>query len=200
MIAEQPTTGQRIADVALEILEQEGASAVSMRRVASVVGITPMAIYHHFTSRGNLLQVVTDREFGKLLHFIEARRKRTPAAASCSRVLIELMEGYIDYALAHPRIFDYVFSQPRPNARQFPDDFRARRSPTLNPVADCVAEGMRLGHFRKDDMWETALSLWAHVHGYVVLFFAGRFRLTDIQFRALCRRSLERMIDGIKAR
>jgi AcrR family transcriptional regulator len=60
-------TADRIAYVALSILEKEGPEAVSMRRVAEAVGITPMAIYHHFPSREALLNTITDREFAKLL-------------------------------------------------------------------------------------------------------------------------------------
>ena len=42
---------ERIADAALVILEREGAQAVSMRRVAHEVGVTLMAIYHHYANR-----------------------------------------------------------------------------------------------------------------------------------------------------
>ena len=41
-----------------------------MRRVAEAVGITPMAIYHHFPNRDSLLNSVTDREFAKFLGYI----------------------------------------------------------------------------------------------------------------------------------
>ncbi len=193
-------TIDKIADAALRVLEQEGPTAVTMRRVAAAVEITPMAIYHHFASREALLQAVTDREFGKLLSFIERRQRKTPPRSSAARILIELTEGYIDYALAHPQVFQYVFSETRPGARRFPGDFRARFSPTLNPVADCIAEGMRGRQFRKDDIWELALQSWALAHGYVVLYIAGRFSLSEKEFRALCRRATERMVNGFKTR
>ena len=45
------TTADAIRAAALRILETEGPEAVSLRRVATAVGITPMAIYHHFASR-----------------------------------------------------------------------------------------------------------------------------------------------------
>jgi len=45
------TTAEQIAKVVLEILESEGPEAVSMRRIAHAVGVTPMAIYHHFPNR-----------------------------------------------------------------------------------------------------------------------------------------------------
>jgi AcrR family transcriptional regulator len=166
-----------------------------MRRVAKAVGITAMAIYHHFPNREALLQTITDREFAKLADNFDAVQTRgTPESK-----LLHVMDNYVDYALAHPRIFDYVFSQYRSDARRFPEDFVARRSPTLNRVSDTVEEAMRNGFLRKDDVWEVALELWAHVHGYITLYRAGRFSLSEEQFRRLYRRSLRRVLDGLKA-
>jgi AcrR family transcriptional regulator len=54
-------TADRIAAEASAILRAEGADAVSMRRVASAVGITPMAIYRHFPNREALLRAVAAR-------------------------------------------------------------------------------------------------------------------------------------------
>src|ERR1700752_3159411 len=129
---------ERISEEALMILEAEGESAVSMRRVASAVGITPMAIYHYFEDRRALLNDVVDREFQRFLGSIES----APQRGSYATRLIGCMDVYIDYSFAHPRIFDYVFSVPRAGARQYPDDFRARRSPTMNPIAVLVEKAM----------------------------------------------------------
>jgi AcrR family transcriptional regulator len=188
-------TANRIAHAALHILETEGPDAVSMRRIAKAVGITPMAIYHHFPDRDSLLTYVTDREFAKLLGYIEAH----PLHGGPQARLIAVMEGYVDYAFARPRIFDFVFSRPRRGARRFPKDFRARRSPTLNPVADTIAAAMSEGFLKKDDVWEIAFALWAHVHGYVLLYRAGRIGLSERLFRDLLHRSLRRLIYGLKA-
>jgi AcrR family transcriptional regulator len=191
----QQTTAEHIALAALEILEAEGAEAVSMRRVASAVGITPMAIYHHFPGREALLNYITDREFAQLLGYIQAHPLRGNGEARVTAVI----EGYVDYALARPRVFDYVFSRRRPGARQFPKDFRARRSPTLNPVADTIAAAMEQGYLKKDDVWEIAFAVWAHVHGYVMLYRAGRIGLSEKEFRELIHRSLRRLVHGLKA-
>lgn len=189
------TTAEHIAKVALEILESEGPDAVSMRRIAHAVGVTPMAIYHHFPNRQALLNSVVDREFAHFLEYIQTQ----PAHGSMESLMVGCMDAYVDYAFDHPRIFDYVFSQPRPNARRYPDDFRARRSPTLNPIADLVTEGMETGYLKKDDVWEIALELWAHTHGYIVLYRAGRFHLSQSEFRKLVQRSLRRLIHGLRA-
>lgn len=194
-IVSQQKTAEHIAQVALEILEAEGAEAVSMRRVAGAVDITPMAIYHHFPNREAMLNYITEREFSKLLEYMQARHLRGSPEAR----LIGILDGYIDFGLARPRVFDYVFSRSRPGARRFPKDFRARRSPTLNPVADIVADAMEKGDLKRDDIWEVAFALWAHVHGYVMLYRAGRVALSEIEFRELIHRSLRRFVHGLQA-
>ena len=196
------TTAERIAETALRILEASGPEEVTMRRVAQEVGITPMAIYHHFRSREDLLRAVTEAEFQQLLSSIEARRakaRRSRTKDRSTNMQIELMEGYIDYALARPRLFDYVFARPRPGARRYPADFRARKSPTLNVIADELSEGIRTGDLRKSNVWEIAFGLWAHVHGYVALYRAGRIDLSEKRFREMCRRSMERLMNGLKS-
>lgn len=190
----QPATADHIARRALEILEAEGAQAVTMRRIAAAVRITPMAIYHHFPNREALLHHITDREFSRLLEYISAH----PVRGSAESRLVAVLEGYVDYALARPRVFDYVFSRPRRGARRFPKDFRARRSPTLNVVADVVAAAMEHDDLKRDDVWEIAFALWAHVHGYVMLYRAGRISLPQEAFRELVRRSLRRFVHGLK--
>jgi len=188
-------TADRIANAALSILENEGPEAVSMRRVAQAVGITPMAIYHHFPSREALLNTITNREFARLLSFIQAH----PLSGGVDDRLLAVMAGYVDYAFAQPRVFDFIFSRPRPGARQFPKDFRARRSPTLNPVADLLEAEMKKGSLKKDDIWEVAFALWAHVHGYIMLYRAGRVALSEKEFRKLLHRSIRRFLHGLKA-
>jgi AcrR family transcriptional regulator len=195
MAAKAKPTAERIGEAALELLERAGPDAVTMRAVAAAAGITPMAIYYHFRNRDALLKSLTENEFLKLReaieetgwHHLEAPFER----------LVRMMEGYFLYARAHPRLYDYVFSKPRKDARQFPEDFRARRSPTLTPIADCVAEAMRCGAMRQDDEWEIALQLWALAHGYVALYSAGRFALSEEGFLELCSRSLRRILDGL---
>jgi AcrR family transcriptional regulator len=189
----EKTTAERIAEIALRILEQEGPDAVSMRRLAKAAGITPMAIYHHYPSREALLKTITDDEFAKLKEYSD----RLIAQSKGKGDLTRSTDAYLDYAFDRPRIFDYVFSKPRFDARTFPEDFRARRSPTLNPVADRVAEEMKEGVLRKDDIWEVALQLWAHTHGYVTLYRAGRFNMTEKQFRALYHRAVKRLLQGL---
>lgn len=189
------TTAEKILRAAHKLFDREGAEAVSMRRVADVVGITPMAIYRHFPNREALLKRISDDSFRSVADsWQEYDAHADVIARLCATQML-----YLDYALAHPHLFDHAFSVRRDDARQFPEDFRARRSPTLNVVADTLAEGMRDGVLRKDDPWDVAMTFWAHTHGLIALYRAGRFSYDDDQFRAFYRASIGRLLDGIRA-
>ena len=58
---------------------------------------------------------------------------------------------------------------------------------------------MEKGTLKKDDVWEVAFGLWAHVHGYVVLYRGGRIGLSEKEFRELLHRSVRRFVDGLNA-
>lgn len=186
-------TSREIYECALRLLEAEGAQAVTMRRIAKDVGVTAMALYHHYQNREALLDAVVNAEFEQMAEYFQ----RATLPGEFEKRMIHIMDGYVDYALAHPRIFEYVFSSPRPGARRYPRDFRARRSPTLNILADNVKKLIRTSHLKRDDAWEVAMQLWAHVHGYLMLYRAGRFELTEREFRNLIHRSLRRLLYGI---
>jgi len=186
-------TAEKILQAAHALFDREGAQAVTMRRVADAVGVSAMAIYRHFPNRDALLKRLSDDTFQQVAQDWSAKlRARSPR-----KRLLEVMEPYLDYALRHPHQFDHAFAVRRDDARRFPEDFRARRSPTLNLVADTVAEGIRAGVLRKDDPWDVAMSVWAHAHGLVALYRAGRFSYDEAQFRAFYLRSLRRLIDGL---
>ncbi|HTD28186.1 MAG TPA: TetR/AcrR family transcriptional regulator [Xanthomonadaceae bacterium] len=192
--ASAETTADAIASAARTIFEVEGPTGISMRRVAEAVGITPMAIYRHFPNREALLHRLSDDTFAEVTNLWTAKKKSTDVV----KRLIELQDGYLDYASAHPHMFDYAYSVRREGARHFPKDFRARRSPTLNLIADTLEEGMRDGVFRKDDIWEAAMAIWGLAHGLICLYRAGRFSYSERAFRTFYHASIKRLLDGLK--
>lgn len=189
------STSDKILRAALKLFERGGAEAVSMRRIAEAVGITPMAIYRHFPNREALLKRLSDDSFQAIAHEWAAHGTHPDVLER----LLALLTPYLDYALANPHLFDHAFSLRRDDARRFPEDFRERQSPTLTVIADAIDEGMRQGVLRKDDAWDVAMTLWAQAHGLIVLYRAGRFSYDEAAFRAFYLASLRRVIDGIKA-
>lgn len=188
-------TAEKIAAAARRILEKQGAEAVSMRRVAKAVGITPMAIYHHYPDRAALLNTLADRGFEELAADLQTRRFE----GDFETRLGQMADLYLDHALENPRLFELMFLAKRKGARRYPQDFKSRRSPTATLMADVVAGGMENGTLRQDDFWEITFEMGALSHGLIMLYLGGRLEATPEEFRALYRRSFRRYFHGIVA-
>lgn len=188
-----PTT-RRIAAAARRLLDKEGAEAVTMRRVAQAVGITPMAIYRHYPDRAGLLNALADTGFVDLA----ARLARRRFSGGIEERLTKMAEIYLEHAFRNPRLFELMFLKPREGARRYPRDFKAGRSPTANLMAGAVQEGMKSGYFREDDAWEIVFEMGALSHGLIMLYLGGRMDVPPARFRAFYRRSFRRYIHGIR--
>lgn len=187
-------TARRIAGAARRLLRKEGLEAVTMRRVAAAVGITAMAVYRHYADRAALLNALADEGFASLADRLAA----LPVRGSIEARLARALDVYLDHALENPRLFELMFLNPREGARRYPRDFKARRSPTANLVADVIREGMEMGRLRKDDPWEIAFAGGALWQGLIMLYLGGRIDMSATRFRSFCQRSLRRYLDGIR--
>jgi len=185
-------TAESIAEAALQILADEGVQAVTMHRIAQQLAITPMAIYYYYQDRDALLQHIVNLEIVRL-----AKLGAQLVASSTDADREHIIDAYLDYAFSRPHVFDYVFNTPREGGMKYPEDFRARKSPSLNTVADRVEYFMRAGLILTDDIWEVTMQLWAHAHGYVALYRSGRFSFDESEFRVLYRRAMTRLFTGL---
>jgi len=186
-------TSEKIAVAARRLLDRDGADAVTMRRVASEVGITAMALYRHYPNREGLLNALADEGFTELAERLESVK----LAGGTAKQLEKIMNIFLDHALENPRLFELMFLKPREGARQFPQDFRAGLSPTANPSARVLKEGMEAGVLHEDDVWEIVFEMGAMLQGLIMLYLGGRVAMSEKQFREYCRRSFERYLHGI---
>jgi AcrR family transcriptional regulator len=190
----QPPKLDRIRASALKLLEKEGTAGISMRRVAADSGVTAMAIYHYFPSRMALLEDITQTVFTAFAKDLAARS----TGGTLEQQLKKNLDAFLDFALSRPRVFDYIISQPRAGARQYPKDFREGKSPTFNVLAELCSKGVRNGQFHRGEIWELALTLAAVTQGLITLYRGGRFAMSEKEFRKLCHRSSERVLRGLK--
>jgi AcrR family transcriptional regulator len=187
-------TAKKIAKAARQLLKDGGADAVTMRRIANAVGITPMAVYRHYADRADLLNALADAGFKKLASRLDA----TPAGGDLERRLNAIVDIYLTYALQNPRLFELMFLEQREGARRFPRDFKAGRSSTANVGAVLIQEGMESGYLRKDDAWEISFEMGALLQGLLMLYLGGRMGMSQARFRTFCHRSIWRYVNGIR--
>src|SRR5262245_52091627 len=100
-------TRAKILVAAMRLLERGGQEAVTMRRVAQAVGVTAMAIYHHFPHRDALLRALADVESDRIAALFDS----WPARGAPVRRLRKMAASYMDYSFARPRLFAFLFLQ-----------------------------------------------------------------------------------------
>lgn len=187
-------TAERIAAAALSILLAEGAQAVTMRRVAADAGVTTMATYRHYPNREALLRAVADAAVAELTTDWGKRGK----SRTFEDRLDELTDDFLDFALGKPHLYTFVVAERREGARQFPEDFRIGGTPAFAPVFEAVERAVRDGVLRPDDPLEVTLAVTMPAMGLVQLYHGGRIQLSEQDFRALCKRTIGRILDGLR--
>jgi AcrR family transcriptional regulator len=183
-----------IAVAARRLLDQEGVEAVTMRRVAGAVGLTAMAIYRHYPDRKGLLNALADQGFREL----SVELRATTLKGGIETRILTALDVFLTFALRTPRLFELMFLTPREGARQYPQDFKAGKSPTANLMAELLKEGMATGYFRRQDVWPIVFETGALFQGLTMLYLGGRMDMSATRFRAFCRRSIKRYLRGIR--
>jgi AcrR family transcriptional regulator len=163
-------TRDRIFAFAKARFDAEGLAGVSMRKIAVDVGITPMAIYRHFPDKEKLLNALMNDGFA-----VWETRARAIATNDPLRWLERLGVAFADFALTDPRRFEAAFLLPVSQARRYPDDFTAGRSPVMNLVYARIEAAKKQGKMGDTPTTEIALSVTALAQGLVSMYRAGRF-------------------------
>lgn len=192
--ATHPTAG-RIAAAAHDLLVERGAPAVTMRAVGDAVGLSAMAIYKHFPNREALLHAVADDALRELSRTWGAQRESDDFEGR----LLGLQADFLDFALGKPHLYSFLITDRREQARRFPHDFRDGGTPAFAPVHLLVTDAIRQGVLNSGDPVEVTLSLTSSTQGLVQLYLGGRVGLPEPEFRALCRRTIRRVLDGVRA-
>lgn len=98
-------TRSAILAAAVELVDEQGLAALSMRRLGSELGVEAMALYHHVGSKDALLDGLVEQLFlTSLPEPIEGEPWR--------EALHRHARGILDTLLAHPNLVPVVLSRP----------------------------------------------------------------------------------------
>jgi AcrR family transcriptional regulator len=184
----------RILGCACELYLKDGLEGFSMRKLARQVGVTAPALYRHYQNKEHVLADVVREAFREFTAYLyRALEGRTPWER-----LAKAGEGYLEFALEHPRWYEILFIAPdQMGMEALPDDLEAQGCAVHQFWVDRVRECMDAGLLRQGDPLQASLTMWAHAHGLVTLFNHGAFRVDADTFRAQFRSSGARMLMGL---
>jgi AcrR family transcriptional regulator len=145
---------------ALRVAEQGGSEAISIKGLATTLGVSQPAPYRHFADREALLVAVTAeafRQFNATLREAVARPSKRPK-------LSRLAQAALLFGLERGGIYRLMFASQTVACAPERSELHAASRETFALVLDAldapVADQLRERH---------ALQIWASVHGVVML-------------------------------
>jgi AcrR family transcriptional regulator len=149
----------RILNASRDIVVRDGFPALSMRKIADVIGYSPASLYLHFPSRDAIAQALCAEGHAQLLAALRMGNE------SADR-LKPIAHAYVAYGRTHAQMYRLMFMESPAHAgaaikstEPFGDSIRSLFTDALNLHA-------------APDASARAEALWAALHGIVALSLA----------------------------
>ncbi len=174
----------------MEILVEEGAGGLSLRKAATRAGVSHSAPYAHFADKQDLIAAISTEGFRRLLARLKQAGEHHPDAAAR---LVEVAWAYTQFARENTPLFKTMFSGILEKEQDYPEFVALSHENFLELVRlvrDCQAAGL----LRRGPEERLALSLWSLVHGFVSLLLEGQIPgaiLDQMDVRALLCKTLD---------
>ncbi|MFE9907671.1 TetR/AcrR family transcriptional regulator [Streptomyces clavifer] len=141
---------RQIIAAARTLLEEEGAEALAMRRLADRVGVKAPTLYKHFPDKSSVVTALAGEMLRETAGVLEAAERDHPGS------FVGLATAYRAHALAHPHLYLLTMGS------------------AVLPVGAAAAAAAPLFRAAGGDEGR-ARAAWAFAHGMVVLELNGRF-------------------------
>jgi AcrR family transcriptional regulator len=144
------------------LLEEGGATALSLRAVARRAGVSPTAPYRHYADRDELVSAVATVGYRELAQYLAAAH---PSPATPDE-LADVAVAYVQFALERPALFRVMFVEPcNPDSEE---RFAATTAITA------YVESIVRQSFPGSEPKALSTAVWALVHGLAFLHLDGK--------------------------
>ncbi|HQV94025.1 MAG TPA: TetR/AcrR family transcriptional regulator [Anaerolineales bacterium] len=141
-------TRNELIETAAQVFRQKGYHGASMEDIAAAVKLRKASLYHHFSSKQEILLEILDRALQLLLEKISAITEQNISADKKLRLMIrqylQILAENVD--LAAVLLFEHRALERRQHARHIPS-----RDKFESLWKDVVAEGVSKKIFKCDD-------------------------------------------------
>jgi AcrR family transcriptional regulator len=162
-----------LIDAALQLAEEGGAEAVSVREAARRARVSPGAPFRHFPSRVALMTAVAEEAQRRFRIEIDAALLEAPAGDPLARFRC-LGLAYLRWAMRNPAHFEIIS-----NGRSFDHDQATELSrdnaELIGIVERTLADAFALGQLRVSDLKRVQIAGRALVYGFARMNIDGHF-------------------------
>lgn len=173
---------ERILDIALDIILKQGFDNLSIRKIASRLGVTATTIYNYYTNKDELNLMIRVRGFETLHAML---KKASDRFADKLEARFEAMiRAYVDFGRTYPGYYDLMFNLRTP---KFLDYIGTKMENTAHFEKQTALQCYNLfvepisAYIGFDDGEETGLVQymiirhWSDLHGLITLYNSRLF-------------------------
>ena len=188
------TQKDEILSAACELLVTGGLDGLSMRKLASQLGVTAPALYRHYESKETVLVEVVGEAFKVFAQYVyRALDGRTPVERFSLTG-----RSYLAFALEHPQYYALLHAAHEIMGHgTLPHEATDHARAVGQFMVDRVREGMECGMLKPGPPETVARTIWAHAHGLVSFYHRGLLRMDEREFRQLFLESSWRLMEGL---
>lgn len=162
---------------AREILEQKPMSAISVRELARVAGVSHSAPYRHFGDKAGFLGALTGLCLDEFVSAQEAAMNAAPQGTKLAAV----GRAYVEFAVEHPHVFDILYN-PRTGVPLYHPAVQAALLRHGEMFRVALADADAAGLLPPDvDLIAAGYAVWGAAHGLAHLVTAGFAPPEDVE-------------------
>lgn len=178
-------TKETILSNTLKVFLKDGINGISMRKIASMSGISATAIYRHFQDKTELMQELIRSGFDQFFRILKkAEKEKDPVL----RFLL-LIQCYKEFAIKNINYYELIFmKKDELGFKVLPSEFKGKAEVSFHYLVQVSTEYVKAKK-RDEDPYTFSIYVWAHLHGFVCLYIVGRLNLKQLSD---CFRKIEK--------
>lgn len=162
-----------IIQASLQLGSELGEEGLTMRGIASRLGVSATALYQHFDSKAAILREI--RFWGtQRLHeeVIETAIASSEDPVECLR---GIAENYILFARSNPWLYSVLVEHDEPEWESMSKEEVDRMLVSLAATHKLFTRGLEVGKIKSDiDPQMASIRMWAALHGLSSMLLSGR--------------------------
>lgn len=178
--------------LALDILRDQGDTAISLRALAKELGVSAPALYRHFADRESLLAALAVTGFEELRDRLLAVDQQVPR-----RALIDIGLVYVAFAQDEPNLYRLMFG-----GRVLPKDAHPRLDQAghgaFHVLQDTIDRAQQAGYLKPMPLAIMTAAAWSLVHGLAQLTIDGHLPAANAE-PMLAEGVLSLLLDGSRS-
>ncbi len=175
---------ESLLQAAYSLIKKNGEVDFTLRGLAKMVGVTPMAAYRHYESKEAILLEIARQGFEKLSSTFKQALANDPSNIQGIGI------SYVEFALENPVYFRVMF-HPDMMVKDKSSHPRPEDEAAYQILLDCVSLNQAQGRFKCGDKDALAITAWSTVHGLASLLVNGSLEAKYANNRIVSKRVIE---------